>query len=212
MKKLIGEFKAFITRGNVLDMAVGVIVGGAFNTIVTTINKNILMPIVNWALSYIPGMESGLYTILPNSKLADASSAADAVTLGPNGLSYTVLNYIDWSAFIESILNFFFIALTLFIILKIFTTLSAKRKALEESLRNKKAEGEAPVEEATTAEPVVEEVVEETPVVEEPAEPVKDPVIVLLEEIRDSLKTKEEKPKKTTTKAKTTTKSKKAAE
>ncbi|MDE6584048.1 MAG: hypothetical protein K2K15_01475, partial [Anaeroplasmataceae bacterium] len=64
-----------------------------------------------------------------------------------------------------------------------------------------------------TAEPVVEEVVEETPVVEEPAEPVKDPVIVLLEEIRDSLKTKEEKPKKTTTtKAKTTTKSKKAAE
>lgn len=213
MKKLIGEFKAFITRGNVLDMAVGVIVGGAFNTIVTTINKNILMPIVNWALSYIPGMESGLYTILPNSKLADASAATDAVTLGPNGLSYTVLNYIDWSAFIESILNFFFIALTLFIILKIFTTLSAKRKALEESLKNKRAESQAPAEEASTAEPVVEEVVEETPVVEEPVEPVKDPVIVLLEEIRDSLKTKEEKPKKAAaTKAKTTTKSKKAAE
>ena len=53
-------------------MAVGVIVGGAFNTIVTTLNQKILMPIVNWALSYIPGMESGLYYIMPNSKLAEA--------------------------------------------------------------------------------------------------------------------------------------------
>ncbi|RAZ95213.1 large conductance mechanosensitive channel protein MscL, partial [Klebsiella oxytoca] len=65
MKKFVQEFKAFITRGNVLDMAVGVIVGGAFNTIVTTLNKHILMPVVNWALSHIPGMSSGLYTILP---------------------------------------------------------------------------------------------------------------------------------------------------
>ena len=41
MKKFVQEFKAFITRGNVLDMAVGVIVGGAFNAIVTTLNKHI---------------------------------------------------------------------------------------------------------------------------------------------------------------------------
>lgn len=197
MKKLIQEFKAFILRGNVLDMAVGVIVGGAFNTIVTTLNKSILMPVVNWGLSHIPGMSSGLYTILPNSQLADANTAADAVILGPNGKAYTVLNYIDWSAFIESILNFFFIALTLFIILKVFTTLSAKRKALEESIRAKKA-----AEEQAQAEAVVEEATPE--VVEEVVEPVKDPVVVLLEEIRDSLKVKEEAPKKTSSKAKTT--------
>ena len=188
MKKLIQEFKAFILRGNVLDMAVGVIVGGAFNTIVTTLNKSILMPVVNWGLSHIPGMSSGLYTILPNSKLADASTAADAVILGPNGQAYTVLNYIDWSAFIESILNFFFIALTLFIILKVFSALSAKRKAFEESLRAKKAAEEQ-------AEAVAEEAAPE--VVEEVVEPVKDPVVVLLEEIRDSLKEKEAAPKKT---------------
>lgn len=204
MKKLVQEFKAFILRGNVLDMAVGVIVGGAFNTIVTTLNKNILMPVVNWGLSHIPGMSSGLYTILPNSKLADATTAADAVILGPNGKSYTVLNYIDWSAFIESILNFFFIALTLFIILKVFSTLSAKRKAFEESMKAKKEAEEKAALEAETQQ-IVEEtadaVVEET--VEEVAEPVKDPVIVLLEEIRDSLKAKETTPKKTTTKAKT---------
>ena len=114
MKKFVQEFKAFITRGNVLDMAVGVIVGGAFNTIVTTLNKHILMPVVNWALSHIPGMSSGLYTILPNS-VTVPEGTADAIK-GPNGLSYKVLNYIDWSAFIEAILNFFFIALTLSLI------------------------------------------------------------------------------------------------
>lgn len=177
MKKLIQEFKAFITKGNVLDMAIGVIVGGAFNTIVTTLNKQILMPVVNWGLSFIPGMSSGLYTILPNSKLADSTTSADAVILGPNGKSYTVLNYIDWSAFIESILNFFFIALTLFIILKVFTTLAKKRKELEETLKNKRQ---------TENEKANEELVEETKAVEE----VKDPVVGLLEEIRDSLREK----------------------
>ncbi len=187
LKKLIQEFKSFITRGNILDMAVGVIIGGAFNTIVTTLNKQILMPVVNWALSYIPGMESGLYTILPNSKLATTNTAADAIILGPNGKGYTVLNYIDWSAFIESILNFFFIALTLFIILKVVTYLGKKRKELEEKAKaDKEAETEA-------LEPVVEEAPEEV------IEPVKDPVVELLEEIRDSLK-KPEPPKKRTKK------------
>ena len=196
MKKFVQEFKTFIMRGNVLDMAVGVIIGGAFNTIVTTLNKQILMPVVNWALSYIPGMQSGLYTILPNSKLADASTAADAVTLGPDGLSYTVLNYIDWSAFIESLLNFLFIALTLFIIIKTVNALGAKKKALEESLR-KQAEKEAIQEALLNPEPVEETVSEATEeIVEEILEPVKDPVIELLEEIRDSLK-EQAKPKTT---------------
>ena len=108
--KLVQEFKAFITRGNILDMAVGVIVGGAFNTIVTTLNKQILMPVVNWALSFITDGEC-LYTIMPNSVLATADDIANgaATVLGPNGKSYTVLNYINWSAFFESIINFFFI-------------------------------------------------------------------------------------------------------
>lgn len=176
MKKFFSEFKAFITRGNILDLAVGVIIGGAFNAIVTTLNAKILMPLVNWALSHIPGMESGLYTILPNSVLADATAAQDAVTLGPDGLSYTVLNYIDWSAFIESILNFFFIALTLFIIVKVAMVLSQKRKALEEKLR--KEHQEEVVEEAAT----------------EP-EPTPDPVVTLLEEIRDTLKEKDKSGK-----------------
>lgn len=49
MKKLIQEFKDFIMRGNVLDMAIGVIIATAFNAIVTSLNKMILMPIINWS-------------------------------------------------------------------------------------------------------------------------------------------------------------------
>ncbi len=179
--KFFGEFKAFITRGNVLDMAVGVIVGGAFNTIVTTLNKKILMPIVDLALSCIPGMESGLYTILGNSKLADASTAADATVLGPDGKTYTVLNYIDWSAFIEAILNFFFIALTLFIIIKVASALSNKRKQLEEKM--KKQEEEEKVQEPAPAP------------APEPQPTEGEITIALLSEIRDYLKSEKKEGK-----------------
>ena len=61
MKKLFQEFKAFITRGNVLDLAVGVIIGGAFNAIVTAL-VNILLSIATWA---VPGGLKGLVTVLP---------------------------------------------------------------------------------------------------------------------------------------------------
>ena len=61
LKALWADFKKFITRGNVLDMAVGVIIGGAFNAIVNSVVK-ILMSIVTWA---VPGGINGLITILP---------------------------------------------------------------------------------------------------------------------------------------------------
>ncbi len=188
--KFFKEFKAFITKGNILDMAVGVIIGGAFNTIVTTLNKQILMPVVNWALSYIPGSENGLYTIMGNSKLIDTTgltaeevlAAQAAATLGPDGNYYTILNYIDWSAFIESIINFLFIALTLFIIVKVAKTMAEKRAAFEAKLAAEKAKKEA------EENPVVEAEPEPQP---EP-EPTPDPVVLLLTEIRDSLKKTEE--------------------
>ena len=55
MKKFFGEFKKFIARGNVLDMSVGVIVGGAFTGIVNGLSNFILKPIINWILSLIIG-------------------------------------------------------------------------------------------------------------------------------------------------------------
>lgn len=178
MKKFFHEFKEFITRGNILDLAVGVIIGGAFNTIVTTLNKNILMPIVNWALSYLTN-GSELCTVLPNYTLYNAEEHAGATPIVVNGVSYYSVNYINWSSFIESIINFFFIALTLFIIVKVVKYASLKRKAFEENLKKK-------MEEEAVAE-VVAEVAEETEPTVTP-EPVADPVVVLLQEIRDSLK------------------------
>ena len=61
MKKLWSEFKAFISRGNILDLAVGVIIGGAFNAIVTAL-VNILLSVCTWG---VPGGLKGLVTVLP---------------------------------------------------------------------------------------------------------------------------------------------------
>ena len=66
MKKFFEEFKKFITRGNVVDMAVGVIVGGAFTAIVNGLSNNILKPIINYVLFLILGKDSlsEIYTFL----------------------------------------------------------------------------------------------------------------------------------------------------
>ena len=58
MKKFFEEFKKFITRGNVVDMAVGVIVGSSFTAIVNALSNNILKPIINWLLALIFGANS----------------------------------------------------------------------------------------------------------------------------------------------------------
>ena len=108
MKKFFAEFKKFITRGNVLDMAVGVIVGGAFTAIVNALSNNILKPIINWILALILGANSleNVYTYLKVNK--DATGAIDLATS----------IYIDWGAFINAIINFILIAFVLFCIIK----------------------------------------------------------------------------------------------
>ncbi len=108
MKKFFSDFKAFISRGNVLDMAVGVIVGGAFNAIVTAFTNKIIMPLINLLLSV--GGENGLekaYTFLKIVRNAEGQ------------IDLTKSIYIDWGAFITAIINFFIIAFTLFVILKV---------------------------------------------------------------------------------------------
>ena len=113
IKKFFGEFKTFITRGNVLDMAVGVIVGSAFSAIVTAFTNKIIMPLINLLLSVISGgagLESA-YTFLKKVYMDDGA--------GGQTIDLTKSIYIDWGAFITAILNFFIIALTLFIILRV---------------------------------------------------------------------------------------------
>ncbi len=133
MKKLWKEFKAFISRGSVLDLAVGVVIGGAFSAIITAVVNKILMPIVNMVLSYATnGAE--LCTVLPHSILwEDATAEQQAATTMTtvNGVDYFRVFYINWSSVIEAVLNFFFIALTLFIILKVVNSAISKRNALK---------------------------------------------------------------------------------
>lgn len=108
MKKFFKEFGAFIKRGNVLDLAVGVIIGGAFTGIVNGLSNYVLKPIINWLLALVLGADGleGAVTIL--SKATTADGAID--------LANSI--YIDWGAFISAIINFLLIAVVLFLIVR----------------------------------------------------------------------------------------------
>ena len=112
-KKFFGEFKTFITRGNVIDMAVGVIVGGAFTAIVNALSNNILRPLINWLLAVILGKNSlsEVYTFLQTTYKTD-ETGAQIIDLEES-------IYIDWGAFLNAIINFFIIAIVLYTIVRI---------------------------------------------------------------------------------------------
>ncbi len=124
MKKFFGEFKKFITRGNVLDMAVGVIVGGAFTGIVNGLSNYILKPIINWIIALILGKEglSGAITYLSKVEVDGVVDLANSI-------------YIDWGAFISAIINFLLIAIVLFSIVKIMNKLREENDEFKEGLR-----------------------------------------------------------------------------
>ena len=150
VNKGISEFKEFITKGNVVDLAVGVIVGGAFSKIVTSLVNDILMPIIG---ILIGGMNFNNLSI----KIADAK--------------------IMYGSFIQQVIDFLIISLSIFIFVKIINKITKKKDEIEEKLRE-----EIKVEEIAEKEEKLEEVVEEVKKSEE---------VMLLEEIRDLLKEKE---------------------
>ena len=129
MKKFFGEFKKFITRGNVLDMSVGVIVGGAFTAIVNGMSNFILKPIVNWILEVGLGKNalSEMFTFLVRATKLD-ETGAEVVDLA-NSI------YIDWGSFINAVINFLLTAIVLFTIVKIINSVKEKDKKFKESLQ-----------------------------------------------------------------------------
>ena len=135
IKKFFGEFKKFITRGNVLDLAVGVIVGGAFTSIVNALSNNILKPLINALLALIIGKDglSGAITML--------SPAYTTNEAGTKVLDLANSIYIDWGAFISAIINFFLIAFVLFMIVRTMNKITeAQEKMLEGLDFNEKIE------------------------------------------------------------------------
>ncbi len=137
MKKFFEEFKKFITRGNVVDMAVGVIVGGAFTAIVNGLSNNILKPVINYVLFLVLGKDSlnEIYTFL-HKEMADVLDETGAVIGQQVDLAQSI--YIDWGAFINAIINFFLIAIVLFTIVKIFNKFREERKELSEKIGKSK--------------------------------------------------------------------------
>lgn len=111
MKKFINEFKAFISRGNVMDMAVGIIIGGAFTSIVSSLVEDIINPIL--------GLFGGMNF--------------DQLKL--NLLGEVTLNY---GKFISAVINFLIMALIVFIMMKAMNGFAEKFKHTEETVEEPK--------------------------------------------------------------------------
>ena len=129
MKKFFEEFKKFITRGNIVDMAVGVIVGGAFTAIVNGLSNFILKPIINYLLALMLGKNalSEVYTFL-----------GDKAYLEDGTLDLANCFYIDWGAFINAVINFLIIAFVLFTIVKVINHVKESQDKLENALNKNK--------------------------------------------------------------------------
>ena len=104
MKKFIEEFKAFALRGNMMDMAIGVLIGGAFTGIVTSLTENFITPVITTVLSLIGGAPL-----------------------------YTAAEWYDFASnFVSAIFNFFITALVLFLLLKAMNKLMELGKKKDE--------------------------------------------------------------------------------
>lgn len=118
MRKFFADFKKFISRGNILDMAVGVIIGAAFGKIVTSLVNDILMPLVTWACG--------------------ASSLADlSVPLRTDAEGVVTLAW-NYGNFIQTIIDFLIIAFSIFMVLRIIIKSQEKFKALDSKIKKNK--------------------------------------------------------------------------
>lgn len=117
MKKLFSDFKHFCSKGNILELATGVMIGGAFSTIVTSLVNDLLMPLVGLLTGGID--LSGLFIPLDLNFGAYASIDA-AKTAGVGTLNY--------GAFLQSVINFLIIAFCIFLLVKAMNKLMPKKE------------------------------------------------------------------------------------
>lgn len=127
MKTFFQDFKAFIKKGNVLDMAVAVIIGAAFNPIVSSLVNNIIMPAIGYLIGDMDFTE--LKTVLVPEVLDEAGNVVTAEVA------------IGWGVFIGAIINFLIVALCVFCLLRVVLTAGNMSKKLR---KGKKGEEPAP--------------------------------------------------------------------
>lgn len=131
-KGFFKEFKEFISRGSVLDMAVGVVVGGAFTKIVNSLVQSILTPLINYVIFLICGGNTDTFTsldiILIPAKLDEAGNILKEATV------------LQFSDLITAIINFLLIALTLFCIIRVINRVRQETDDLKKKFVNKDEE------------------------------------------------------------------------
>lgn len=139
MKKFVEEFKAFISRGNVLDMAIGVVIAGSFGKITTSLVNDLLMPLIAW----ICGARdmTALNVIVRPAVVDEAGEVVkEAITLG-------------FGTFVGTIVDFLLVALVIFAIVKAFN----KARAIAEAKKKKEEEEAAAAAPEEPAKPTTEE-------------------------------------------------------
>lgn len=134
-KSFMGEFKTFIARGNVMDMAVGVIIGGAFGKISTSLVNDVIMPLISVLTG---GVDFSNWKIVLKAAVAGADGVIDPATEVA----------IKYGSFLATILDFLIIAFAVFLMIKTINGFHDKMKKQEEAV---------PAEESAPPEPSNEE-------------------------------------------------------
>ena len=115
MSKFLNEFKEFAMRGNVLDMSVGVIIGGAFGKIVSSVVDDVIMPPIGWLIGGV--------------NFADLKFTLPTVNVGGEELKAATINY---GNFLQTCFDFLIVAFCIFMLIKVVNKISKKKKKEEE--------------------------------------------------------------------------------
>ncbi len=158
-KGFIKEFKQFISQGNVMDLAVGIIIGGAFTAIVTSLVNDVIMPVVSMLIGGI-----------------DFTSLKLTIPAYLPGVEAATINY---GNFIQAAVNFLIVAFAVFLMIRAINRINERSKALAEKAAAKLGKEEEKKEDKAT------EAVEKASKAEKKSDA---ETIALLKEIRDELK------------------------
>lgn len=133
---IVDEFKSFISRGNVLDMSIGVIVGGAFGKIATSLTDDIIMPPIGMLLGHVNFKDLHFPLISDVSKMADPAEFAgktwNLMHLPLEKVRSMGIPTIAYGNFINQVINFLIIAFCIFIVVKIVNNLAKKPEEVVE--------------------------------------------------------------------------------
>lgn len=178
VKKFFADFKAFVSKGNVIDLAVAVIIGAAFGKIVSSLVNDIIMPLVTGAIG--KNSLSELVWTLREAVVVNGETVKEALT-------------VNWGSFLQNIVDFLIIAFVVFLFVRVLTAAknvagklsdNAKDLVVKVVKHDKSAETETEVTETAVAAPEIPDIIPDSSVSDDQWKRIE----TLLTEIRDSIK------------------------